>query len=49
MKQKTFFIVFLGLSFGKKKKKKFDKKQRTQALSLTIYLQTRKKVKNCIN
>ena len=47
MKQKTFFIVFLGLSFGKKKK--FDKKQRTQALSLTIYLQTRKKVKNCIN
>ena len=48
MKQKTFFIDFLGLSFGKKKKK-FDKKQRTQALSLTIYLQTRKKVKNCIN
>ena len=47
MKQKTFFIVFLGLSFGKKKK--IDKKQRTQALSLTIYLQTRKKVKNCIN
>ena len=48
MKQKSFFIVFLGLSFGKKKKK-IDKKQRTQALSLTIYLQTRKKVKNCIN
>ena len=34
MKQKTFFIVFEGLSFGEKIK--FDKKLRTQALSKEV-------------
>ena len=34
MKQKTFFIVFEGLSFGEKEK--FDKKQHTQALKNTL-------------
>ena len=31
MKQKTFFMVLKGLSFGEKK---IDKKQRTQALNI---------------
>ena len=35
-KQKTFFIVFEGQSFGEKKKKKIDKKQQTQASSLSL-------------
>ena len=34
-KNKTFFIVFEGISFGEKKKK-IDRKQRTQANNTTL-------------
>ena len=34
-KNKTFFIVFEGISFGEKKKKN-DRKQRTQANNTTL-------------